>query len=128
MTWLRVSAVVVCLTILMSACARPEPASLAGRWESTSSGAWIEIEDDLSYVAEGWPIGVTESADGSEDVTRTGVISGSLGTRSYDRSGVLMDQGGDGPVVVRRTITGRVEIVITTFGGELDEEVFHKVD
>lgn len=68
----RIAVVVVMAVLGAAGCGGVDGHSLVGRWESTSSDAWIEIHGDMTFEAHDYPAGLVPggSCHRREDIER----------------------------------------------------------
>lgn len=89
-----------------------KPGDFAGRWESTSSDAWIEIHEDMTFEAHDYPTGLVPGGDCHErsDISRK-EWSGFVDVSTL-KSGFLYADGGDEQWWVDRSLTGRLQLSV----------------
>lgn len=98
------------LAVLVAGCGAGTGDDYVGRWESTSSDAWIEIHDDMTFEAHDVGTGVVPGGecDVEADVDRSD-WSGTIYTKTLDE-GFLYADGVQ--LWTDRSITGHRQLVV----------------
>lgn len=99
--------------VLLSGCAfAGPPTDYVGRWDSTSSDAWIEISADDTYEAHDFPAGLADGPDCIRDNVRREDVSGEIDRSTLD-AGFLYIDGGGSQWWVDRSLTGVASLRVT---------------
>ncbi len=106
----RWAALVAVALSLLCACARGESqTNFVGRWDSTTSDAWIEIHQDMTFEARDYPIGLKVGDDCRHENVARQDLFGNVDASTLS-SGFLYVNGGDAQWWVDRSLTGAVTL------------------
>lgn len=123
----RLATVALFVGAMTAACGTPEPEDFVGRWESTSSEAWIEIADDMTFAAHDYPVGLAAGAQcgDREAIERTDWV-GFMDTSTLE-AGFLYVDGGSDQLFVDYSLAGRRQLSVAICIEDFYED-FERVD